>query len=152
MDNARKKAEAAVRRTALPSLAEDAGLEVPVLGGWPGIRSARFAGPAATPDDRIQALLTALGDRIDALAFFKCAAVVAFPDGRRFEGEGVLEGRIGREPKAGPWGFGYNPIFVLPDGRHLAELSLEEKNLVSHRARAIAGLEVRGAFDAVVGT
>jgi XTP/dITP diphosphohydrolase len=71
------------------------------------------------------------------------------PDGQSFNGEGLLEGTIAAEPR-GIHGFGFDPIFRLPNGRHLAELSLEEKNLLSHRARAIAALEVHGAFDALV--
>lgn len=150
-ENAEKKARAAVLLTGLPALADDSGLEVPALGGAPGVHSARFAGRGATWEQLIEALLRALGDRVASkpIAYFRCVAVLRLPDGRRFEGEGVLEGTIGAEPR-GRHGFGYDPVFMLPDGRRLAELSLDEKNLLSHRARALAALEVHGGFDALV--
>src|SRR5207302_7874197 len=74
---------------------------------------------------------------------------LALPDGRVFTGEGVLAGTIASEPR-GTHGFGFDPIFQLSDGRRLAELSTEEKNLLSHRARALNALEVHGAFDAAL--
>jgi XTP/dITP diphosphohydrolase len=151
LENARAKAQSGVRLSHLPALGEDTGLEVQALGGRPGVRSARFAGPGATSADLCRALLEALGPLKDTRppAHFRCVAVLMLRDGRAFEGEGILEGTIASTPK-GKGGFGYDPIFVLPDGRHLAELSIEEKNLLSHRARAMAALEVRGAFDAVI--
>jgi XTP/dITP diphosphohydrolase len=152
-ENARKKAEAGRRLSGLPTLADDSGLEVPLLGGRPGVQSARFAGLEHKGDSLalIQALLRALGDAADShpRAFFRCAAVLALPDGRLFDGEGVLTGTIAGEPR-GEQGFGFDPIFELPDGRRLAELSTEEKNLLSHRARALNALEVHGAFDAAL--
>jgi XTP/dITP diphosphohydrolase len=149
--NAEKKALAAVALTGLPALADDSGLEVPALGGAPGVRSARFAGEGASRESLVRALLQALGDRVASapVAFFRCVAVLGLPDGSQFVGEGVLEGTIAAEPR-GSHGFGYDPVFTLPDGRRLAELNLEEKNLLSHRARALAALEVHGAFDALV--
>jgi XTP/dITP diphosphohydrolase len=149
--NAELKAVAAVDLTGLPSLAEDSGLEVPVLGGAPGVHSARFAGAGASSEALIEALLRALGDRVATkpTAYFRTVAVLRLPDGRQFVGEGVLEGTIAAQPR-GRHGFGYDPIFTLPDGRRLAELTLDEKNLLSHRARAMAALEVHGAFDVVV--
>jgi XTP/dITP diphosphohydrolase len=151
-ENAEKKAAAGVTLSGLPTLADDSGLEVPDLGGAPGVRSARFAGEGAGARELVAALLRALGERRSSspTAYFRCTAVLRLPDGRQFEGEGVLEGTIGAEPK-GRHGFGYDPVFTLPDGRRLAELTLEEKNLLSHRARALAALEVRGAFDALIG-
>jgi len=149
--NAELKALAAVNLTGLASLAEDSGLEVPALGGAPGVHSARFAGAGASSEALIEALLRALRDRVASkpTAYFRTVAVLCLPDGRQFEGEGVLEGTIAAEPR-GRHGFGYDPVFTLPDGRRLAELTLDEKNLLSHRARALAALEVHGAFDAVV--
>lgn len=149
--NAMKKAKEGARISGLPTLADDSGLEVPALGGRPGVRSARFAGPGASGKELVQALLQALGPQAQSspVAYFKCAAVVVLHDGRTFEGEGVLQGTVAGQPR-GSGGFGYDPIFALPDGRRLAELSLEEKNLVSHRARALAALEVAGAFDAAL--
>lgn len=153
--NAQKKAAAGVRLTGLATLADDSGLEVAALGGKPGVQSAYFAGQEHKGDGRalVRALLEALGDRARTSppALFRCTAVLALPDGRRFVGEGVLAGTIAAEPK-GSGGFGFDPVFQLPDGRRLAELSTEEKNLLSHRARAINALEVHGAFDALVST
>jgi XTP/dITP diphosphohydrolase len=99
----------------------------------------------------VRALLDALGQAAHSSprAFFRCAAVLALPDGRTFEGEGVLQGTIAAQPR-GKHGFGFDPIFQLSDGRRLAELSTEEKNLLSHRARALNALEVHGAFDAAL--
>jgi XTP/dITP diphosphohydrolase len=152
-ENARKKADAGYRASRLPALADDSGLEVPLLGGRPGVHSARFAGPEHKGDSAalIEALLRALGVAASSQppAFFRCAAVLALPDGRWFEGEGVLAGSIAAQPR-GTGGFGFDPIFQLPDGRRLAELSIEEKNLLSHRARALNALEVHGAFDALL--
>lgn len=153
VENARKKAEAGRRLTGLPTLADDSGLEVPLLGGKPGVQSAYFAGPEHYGDSRalVRALLRALGDAAGGSppAVFRCAAVLALPDGRVFEGEGVLQGTIAAEPR-GRHGFGFDPVFQLPDGRRLAELPTEEKNLLSHRARALNALEVHGAFDAAL--
>ncbi|TME87706.1 MAG: non-canonical purine NTP pyrophosphatase [Chloroflexi bacterium] len=153
LENARKKAEAGRRLSGLATLADDSGLEVPLLGGRPGIDSAYFAGAEHKGDGRalVAALLKALGAAVTSSppAFFRSAAVLALPDGRVFTGEGVLAGSIASEPR-GTHGFGFDPIFQLPDGRRLAELSTEEKNLLSHRARALNALEVHGAFDAAL--
>ena len=153
LENARKKAKAGVRLSRLAVLADDSGLEVEALGGKPGVQSAYFAGADHYGDSSalVAALLRALGDRAGSspAAIFRCTAIVVLPDGREFVGEGTLPGTIAARPK-GHYGFGFDPIFRLPDGRHLAELSLQEKNLLSHRARALNGLEVHGAFDAVL--
>ena len=153
LENARKKAAAGLRLSGLPTLADDSGLEVPRLGGKPGVQSARFAGPDHKGDGRalVRALLAMLGTaaRESPPATFHCTAVLSLPDGRTFEGEGILSGTIAAEPR-GTGGFGFDPIFKLPDGRMLAELSTEEKNLLSHRARALNALEVHGAFDAAL--
>ena len=153
LENARKKAEVGRRLSGLATLADDSGLEVPLLGGKPGVHSARFAGPEHKGDGKalIRALLQMLGPaaRESPAAIFRCIAVLALPNGRIFEGEGILSGTIAAKPR-GTGGFGFDPIFRLPDGRILAQLSLEEKNLLSHRARALNALEVHGAFDAAV--
>ncbi len=152
--NARKKAETGARVSKLPSLGDDSGMEVAALDGKPGIHSARFAGAEkkGQSDALIRAVLDALGDRAHgapAAAVYRCVAVIALPDGRTFEGEGILAGTIAAEPR-GRGGFGYDPIFQLADGRRMAELTMEEKNLLSHRARALNALEVHGAFDAAM--
>ena len=153
LDNARKKARAGRQLTGLPTLADDSGLEVPLLGDRPGVQSAYFAGREHYGDSSalVRALLDALGDAAgrSPAARFRCTAVLVLPDGREFVGEGVLAGAIAAQPR-GLNGFGFDPIFRLADGRQLAELSMEEKNLLSHRARALNALEVHGAFDAAL--
>jgi XTP/dITP diphosphohydrolase len=153
LDNARKKAREGQRLSGLPTLADDSGLEVPMLGDKPGVQSAYFAGVDHYGDGPalVRALLNALGDAAhrSPAARFRCTAVLALPDGREFVGEGVLAGTIAAEPR-GTNGFGFDPIFQLANGRQLAELSMEEKNLLSHRARALNALEVHGAFDAAL--
>jgi XTP/dITP diphosphohydrolase len=150
LENARKKAREGVRLTGSPTLADDSGLEVPVLDGKPGVESAYFAGRGNYGNTAalVDALLQALGDRVkdSPAASFHCTAVLLLPDGREIVGEGVLSGSISSQRK-GSHGFGFDPVFRLADGRHLAELTIEEKNLLSHRARAINALEVHGAFD-----
>ena len=141
LENAMIKARAALAATGLPAIADDTGLEVEALGGAPGIHAARFAGPRATYDDNVRLLL----DRLDGVpserrgARFRTVCVGLFPDGREVIGEGVLEGRI-LEQARGTGGYGYDPVFGLPDGRTLAELTAAEKNAISHRARAVRDL------------
>ena len=142
-----------MRLSGLPALGDDSGMEVAALEGRPGIHSARFAGPEnkGKSEALIRAVLEQLGERAGGApgALYRCIAVLALPDGRYFEGEGVLAGTIAAEPR-GRWGFGYDPIFQLAGGRRMAELTLDEKNLLSHRARAVNALEVHGAFDAAM--
>jgi XTP/dITP diphosphohydrolase len=141
LENARIKARAALALTALPVIADDTGLEVDALGGEPGVHAAYFAGPHATYDDNVHLLL----DRLKGVpharrgARFRTVCVALFPDGREVIGEGVLEGRI-LDERRGAGGFGYDPVFGLPDGRALAELTPDEKNGLSHRARAVRDL------------
>lgn len=144
LENARLKARAAAERTGLPAIADDTGLDVDALGGAPGVRTARYAGPAATDADNVAKLLAEL-DAVPAearSARFRTTCVACFPDGREVAADGVLEGVIARE-RAGTNGFGYDPVFVLPDGRTLAQLSDAEKNADSHRARALRALAAR---------
>ena len=144
LENARIKARAALAATGLPAIADDTGLEVEVLGGEPGIHAARFAGPGATYDDNVRLLL----DRMKGVApeqrgaRFRTMCVALFPDGREVIGEGVLEGWI-LEQARGSGGFGYDPVFGLSDGRTLAELTADEKNAISHRARAVRDLAAK---------
>jgi len=137
-ENALKKARSAHACTGRPVIADDTGLEVPRLDGAPGVYSARYAGEHATYEDNNRKLLGELaGTRGEQRsARFRC--VVAFVDGDvEMLFEGSVEGRIMEHPR-GTNGFGYDPIF-LPTGfeRSYAELSAEEKNGISHRARAI---------------
>ena len=137
-ENALLKARAAVEATGLPSLADDTGLEVEALGGAPGVHTARFAGPHATFDDNIDRLLRELDGVADRRARFRTVVALAFPDGDYVTAEGSFEGRIAEE-RRGDTGFGYDPVFEV-GGRTFAEMSSEEKNLLSHRARALEAL------------
>ena len=144
LDNARIKARAALAHTGLPAIADDTGLEVDALDGAPGVRAARFAGPDARYEDNVRLLLERLAGVPAArrAARFRTVCVAAFPDGREATGEGALEGRIVDEAR-GSEGFGYDPVFELPDGRTLAELPAAEKNAISHRSRAVRDLAAK---------
>ena len=140
LENALLKGRAALSETGLPTLAEDAGLEVQALDGAPGVRSARFGGLPVDYARNNALLLERLAGASDRRARFVAWAVLCLPDGREFTSEGVLTGSIGRAPR-GEGGFGYDPLFV-PAGetRTLAEMTGEEKNRISHRRRAVDGL------------
>ncbi|MCX7682230.1 MAG: RdgB/HAM1 family non-canonical purine NTP pyrophosphatase [Anaerolineae bacterium] len=135
-DNARKKALAYVQ-TGLLVLADDSGLEVDALGGAPGIHSARYV--QGSDADRVAALLARVRDVPweRRTARFRCVIVIATPELELYTVEGVCEGYIAWEP-AGEGGFGYDPVFYLPEyGCTMAQLPPEEKNRISHRARAV---------------
>jgi XTP/dITP diphosphohydrolase len=135
--NAHKKALAYASASGLITLADDSGLEVDALDGAPGVRSARYA---PGPDlNRVEALLAVLAGIPweERTARFRCVVVAVAPGGKTHVAEGVCEGAIAFEP-AGEGGFGYDPIFFMPNhGCTMAELPSEEKNRVSHRARAV---------------
>lgn len=137
-ENAILKARTAAEATGLPALADDTGLEVDHLGGAPGVHTARYAGPDATFDDNMDKLLRELEGVDDRSARFVTVVALAFPDGEYVTAEGVVAGRIA-EQRRGETGFGYDPVFEI-DGRTYAEMSAEEKNRFSHRARASAEL------------
>lgn len=140
-ENALHKAGAVCRATGLPALADDSGLEVEALGGLPGPISKRYLGPEATQEERNQDILR----RLEGLPLeerhgrFRCVLALCFPGGREIVAEGTCEGTIALSP-SGEGGFGYDPIFLLPDGRTMAQLTAEEKNQVSHRGRALRRL------------
>ena len=140
-ENARIKARAALAHTGLPAVADDTGLEVDALDGRPGVQAARYAGPQASYADNVRKLLAELAGvpaaRRDAR--FRAVCVACWPDGVELAAHGVLEGRIAAAPR-GSGGFGYDPVFELPDGRTLAELTEAEKNAISHRALAMRRL------------
>lgn len=141
-DNARLKARAILDATGEAAVADDTGLEVAALGGAPGVFSARYAGPAATYADNVDALLQALRGNPDRAARFRTVALVCFPDGREeVMAEGVVEGEIAIGPR-GANGFGYDPVFVPVGGGGLtfAEMTVGEKNALSHRGRAFRAL------------
>ena len=144
-ENATIKAEAALRLTGLPAIADDTGLEVDALDGAPGVHAARFAGPGASYADNVRLLLARLeGVPLEArTARFRTVCVAVFPRGLGLAGEGVLEGRITLSTR-GTLGFGYDPVFEpLGSDRTLAELAPAEKNAGSHRARAVRALAAR---------
>lgn len=140
-ENARLKAAALVAATGCAAVADDTGLEVAALGGAPGVYSARFAGEGATYADNVARLLRELEGVEDRRARFRTVALARFPDGREVMAEGVVDGVITTAPR-GDGGFGYDPVFRPDegDGRTYAELSLEEKNALSHRGRAFRAL------------
>jgi XTP/dITP diphosphohydrolase len=137
-ENARLKMRAVVDATGLPVLADDTGLEVRALGGEPGVNSARFAGPTAAYTDNVALMLERMRGWSDREARFRTVVALGFPDGVEILAEGILEGRICHEPR-GAGGFGYDPIFEV-EGKTLAEMTPDEKNSLSHRARAVAAL------------
>ena len=139
--NARLKARALCSATGHPALADDTGLEVDALGGAPGVYSARWAGPGATYADNVAKMLREMNGVANRRARFRTVLLVAYPDGRELSVEGSVEGRI-TEAATGASGFGYDPVFA-PDGaagRTFAEMSVAEKNHISHRGRALAAL------------
>jgi XTP/dITP diphosphohydrolase len=140
--NALLKARAAAAATGLIAVADDSGLAVDVLGGAPGIFSARWSGRHGDDAANLRLLLAQLSDVPDAHrgAQFVCAAALVTPDGREHVETGTLRGALLREP-AGDGGFGYDPV-LRPDGsdRTCAELTRAEKNAISHRGRAMRAL------------
>ncbi len=138
-ENARLKALAFQRFSGLLTLADDSGLEVDVLNGEPGLYSARYAGPMAGDVERYRLLLA----RLEGVpweqrtARFRCVVALAVPGGEAHTAEGACEGFIALEPR-GHNGFGYDPVFYFPEhDRTMAQLPLELKNRISHRARAV---------------
>ncbi len=132
--NAAKKAHTFAQATGQWALADDSGLEVDALDGRPGVFSARYA---PTETERIDKLLGELTGVPDAqrTARFRCVLCLAFPDGRERFTSGTCEGRIGQAAR-GTNGFGYDPVFELPGGKTMAELTRDEKSALSHRGHA----------------
>ncbi len=140
--NALLKARACVARTGSAALADDSGLSVEVLNGMPGVRSARWAGPAAGDEENNALLLRQLADVEPARrrASFVCAMALVLPDGREFTRRGEVSGHLLDAPR-GENGFGYDPLFV-PDGhaQTTAELDPAAKDAISHRGRAVRAI------------
>ena len=137
-ENARLKATVTARESRLLTLADDSGLEVDALGGEPGRLSARYAGENATDRERIEYLLQRLDGvpRKKRMARFRCVIALATPDGKVELCSGECPGFITFESR-GEQGFGYDPIFYLPElDKTMAELPLEQKNKISHRGQA----------------
>ncbi len=139
-ENALLKARAVTAATGLPAIADDTGLEVDALDGAPGIYTARFAGPDATYESNVAALLAALEGVEDRRATFRTVVALCEPDGTELVVEGVLVGRIAGEAR-GSNGFGYDPVFEV-DGVTMAEMTSDQKHSISHRAVAIRALAV----------
>ena len=141
--NARLKAIAVCDATGLPALADDTGLEVDALHGAPGVRTARFAGEHATDADNRQKMLAELDGKLRSCRF-RTIALLRFPDGREIIAEGVCEGMIA-ENEIGDRGFGYDPLFIASegDGRTFAQMSVDEKHVLSHRGKAFRALSVK---------
>lgn len=142
--NALLKARALVAATGQPAVADDTGLFVDALGGNPGVRSARYDGDDATDERNRAKLLREMAGVTNRTARFRTVIAVAYPDGSSVTVEGVLEGVITEEPR-GSGGFGYDALFDVPEagGVTLAEMSADEKNTLSHRARALVALARR---------
>lgn len=141
-ENALKKARFYSKFFGKVVIADDSGLEVNALGGRPGIHSARYAGIGATDQENRKRLLKGLEGIPSSKrgAAFKCVIAMVTPDGREELTEGSCRGRIGFQ-EIGKKGFGYDPIFILPRyGKTMAQLSLEEKNKISHRGKALRKL------------
>jgi XTP/dITP diphosphohydrolase len=138
-ENALKKARFYSTYLDQLTLADDSGLEVKALQGMPGIYSARYAGERAFPQENNRKLLREM-EGIPASkrgARFKCVMALVSSDGKKAVTEGVCTGRIGLK-EVGRGGFGYDPLFILPQyGKTMAQLSIEEKNRISHRGKAL---------------
>ena len=138
--NAVKKARAIAEFTGLPAVADDTGLEVDALDGRPGVYAARYAGEGATYEDNCRKLLQELSGvpHERRTARFLTVAAIALPSGEVRVAQGTLAGVIAEEA-SGTLGFGYDPVFLIPElGKTLAQLSANEKNRISHRAKAFA--------------
>lgn len=142
-ENSLLKAEAIMKATGLPAIADDSGLETDALNGAPGVYSARFSGEDATDASNNEKLLQMMADVPDAErgARFVSVVTLCYPDGTVLAARGECPGTILRELR-GDGGFGYDPLF-LPEGfdRTYAQITAEEKNSISHRARALEGLK-----------
>ena len=140
MENAVKKAKEIARLSGCCALADDSGICVDALDGAPGIYSARFCGHHGDDEANNRLLLKKLEGREDREAHYTCAIALVYPDGRQVCAEGYMYGQIGYEEK-GENGFGYDPLFFLPEyGCTAAQLSPEQKNQISHRASALHAL------------
>jgi len=137
--NSLQKAQYVFGNYGVSCFADDTGLEVEALNGEPGVYSARYAGSQRSAEDNMNLLLTNLQSKVNRKAQFRTVITLITPEGKN-QFEGVLKGTIIKD-KRGGGGFGYDPIF-LPEGnsKTLAEMTMEEKNMMSHRARAVEKL------------
>ena len=140
LQNALKKAREMAEISGCAALADDSGLCVDALNGAPGVYSARFCGRHGDDEANNDLLLEKLKGAADRRAHYACAMALVFPDGREVTAEGTFEGEIGFERK-GTGGFGYDPLFYLPEYKMtVAEMNADEKNRISHRAKALRAL------------
>jgi XTP/dITP diphosphohydrolase len=147
--NALAKARAAHAATGSAAIADDSGIEAAALGGAPGTRSARFAGPNATDEENLALLLERMEGESDRRVAYVCALAYVAERGEEALVEGRCEGTLATEPR-GSGGFGYDPAFVpdeVGDGRTMAELDRAEKHAISHRGRAARKLADRLAGE-----
>jgi XTP/dITP diphosphohydrolase len=138
--NSFQKADYVFKNYHVECFADDTGLEVSALNGAPGVHSARYAGPQRNPEDNIDLLLRNLSNQTDRRARFRTVITLITKDGTVNTFEGIVNGTILKE-RRGKGGFGYDPVF-LPDGyqKTMAEMTMEEKNEISHRAVAVRKL------------
>jgi XTP/dITP diphosphohydrolase len=147
-ENAYKKAHHIAKVLGLPAIADDSGLVVKALDGAPGVYSARYAGSEASDDDNIDKLLNEMKEVQDRSAYFHCVLSIAVPSGPALTYEGRCNGTITKE-RQGTGGFGYDPVFLCDTFKKtFAELSMDEKNSVSHRGLAL--LEFHTEIDKVI--
>ena len=140
IENALKKAREIAEISGCAALADDSGICADALGGEPGIYSARYSGGHGNDEDNNNLLIRNLADKEDKSAHYTAAIALVFPDGRELTAEGHMYGRIIDTPR-GDRGFGYDPIFVpVGESRTVAEMTDEEKNAISHRARGLMAL------------
>ena len=139
--NARKKAFEIMRATSMPSIADDSGLEVSCLGGRPGVYSARYGGEDTPYSQKTAILLEEMKESSDRSARFACALCLMLPSGEYFDIIDYCEGEIAYKAE-GEGGFGYDPVFRIPDyNKTFAQIPLEIKNKISHRAKAFSKLK-----------
>ena len=141
-ENARIKAKAVMEASGLPAIADDSGLMGDALGGEPGVYSARYGGEGLDDTGRWQLLLKNMAGQTNRACKFVSVICCAFPDGTELMARGECPGVLAQGP-SGDGGFGYDPIFYLPQlGKTMAQLTPEEKNQISHRAQALAGFQI----------
>ena len=147
-DNAYKKASFTARMLGFPALADDSGLVVEALSGAPGVHSARYGGKDLNDEGRCRKLLKDMEDITNRKAYFQCVVSIALPRGQALTYEANCEGRIAKT-MTGQNGFGYDPSFHYPPlEKTFAQMTLEEKNQISHRGKALH--EIQDEFDKIL--
>lgn len=137
--NAMKKAKEIAEALKMPAIADDSGLCIDILKGWPGVYTARFLGENATQEQRNNAILEKMKKEPERMARVRCC-MAYYEEGNFILGKGEVEGKIAIQ-KRGKNGFGFDEIFELPNGKTFAELTLDEKNQISHRKLALQDLK-----------